>query len=102
MTNKVSTYIGFAIKSGKVIFGYDNLKLYDKKLYLIILCKTANDKYIQLAKNKQNITNCEICKTTDLLGNLIYKTNCKMIGIKNKELATAIINNKADILVEVK
>ena len=36
-----------------------------------------------------------------LLDDLIFKANCKIIGVKSKELATAIINNKADILTEV-
>ena len=102
MENKVSTYLGFAIKSNKVIFGFDNLKVYNKKLYLIIICKSANEKYITFAKEKQNITKCDVYKTNDiLLDDLVFKSNCKIIGVKSNELATAIINNKADILTEV-
>ena len=102
MENKISAYLGFAMKSNKVIFGYDNLKLYNKKLYLIIICKSANDKYTQFAIDKQKQTNCDVYVTKDIiLDDLIFKSNCKIIGVKNKELATAIINNKADILVEV-
>ncbi len=102
MENKISAYLGFAMKANKVIFGFDNLKKYDKKLYLIIICKSANDKYNQFSLEKKKITNCDVYKTNNiLLDDLIFKSNCKIIGIKNKELATAIINNKADNLVEV-
>jgi len=102
LENKVCAYLGFAMKANKVIFGFDNLKAYNKKLYLVLVCKSANEKYIAFAKEKQNITKCDVYKTTDkLLDDLVFKSNCKILGIKSKELATAIIKNKADILTEV-
>lgn len=102
MNDKISAYLGFAIKSGKVIFGIDNLKDYDKKLYLVIICESANDKYTDLALSKRLKTGCDLLKTKGvLLDNLVNKSNCKILGIKNKELATAIINCKAQNLVEV-
>lgn len=100
--NKVSAYIGFAIKSNKVIFGIDNLEKYNQKLYLIIVCSSANNKYIDFAKSMKVKTNCDILITKDvLLGDIISRPNCKIIGIKNKELAMAILNVKAEKLVEV-
>lgn len=102
MEDKISTYIGFARKSNKVIFGIDNLKKYDKKLYLIIVCHSANNKYIDFALNKKVLTGCQLFRTNGiLLHELTYTDNCKIIGIKNKELAAAIINNKEEKLVEV-
>ena len=103
MENKIATYLGFAIKSNKIIYGYDSLKEYNKKLYLVIVCNTANEKYIEFAKQKQTQTQCDIYKVAKgTLDDLLHRANCKMIGIKSKDLAVAIINNKSDILVEVK
>jgi hypothetical protein len=102
LENKVATYLGFALKSNKVIFGFDNLKVYNKKLYLIITCCSANEKYITFAKEKKLETKCDVYKTNNIiLDDLIHKSNCKIIGVKSKDLATAITNNKADILIEV-
>lgn len=102
MNNKISAYLGFAIKSGKVIFGYDNLKDYNKKLYLIIICHSANNKYIDFSLSKQKTTGCDLLRTKDvLLDQLVNKVNCKIIGIKNKELATAIISCGEENIVEV-
>ena len=102
LESKVATYLGFAIKSNKIIYGYDALKDYNKKLYLILVCNTANEKYIEFTKTKKSQTNCDIYKVVQgSLDELLHRSNCKIIGIKSKDLATAIINNKSDILVEV-
>ncbi len=103
MENKVSTYLGFAIKSNNIIYGIDNLRDYNKKLYLIILCKTANDKSLTIAKNlREKNKNCTVMTTNDnTLSELLHLDNCKMIGIKNHSLAQAIIDNALDILVGV-
>jgi hypothetical protein len=102
LESKIATYLGFAIKSNKIIYGYDSLKEYNKKLYLIIVCNTANDKYVEFAKSKKTQTNCDVYKVErGTLDVLMHRVNCKIIGIKSKDLATAIIKNKSDILVEV-
>lgn len=102
MENKISAYIGFAKKSNKVIYGMDNLKVYDKKLYLIIVCMRGNNKYIDFALSKKKETGCDVLRTNGvLLDELAATNNCKILGIKSKELSTAIIKNKAENLVEV-
>ncbi len=103
MENKVSTYLGFAQKSNSIIYGIDNLKLYTKKLYLVIVCHTANDKYITVAKNLVAANkNCKAFVTKQAtLAELLNKDNCKIIGIKNHSLAQAIIDNSLDIIIGV-
>ena len=103
LENKVSTYLGFAQKSNSIIYGIDNLKLYTKKLYLVIVCHTANDKYITVAKNLVAANkNCKAFVTKQAtLAELLNKDNCKIIGIKNHSLAQAIIDNSLDIIIGV-
>lgn len=95
--NKLSTYIGFAIKSGKVIFGYDNLFKYKKIPKIIIFCKSLSEKM----KNKLELF--AISKKIKLLtlenfilSDIIKRDNCKVLGICDENLANVItieINN---------
>lgn len=103
MKTKISSYLGFAIKSNSIIYGLDNLKVYNKKLYLILLCHTANDSTIQFAISKSKLLpSCCVGITNDTLNDLLNADNCKIIGIKNKSLATAIISCEDKIkMIEV-
>lgn len=89
--NKIVSYLGFAQKSGSVIFGVDNLKSYRKKLYLILTCPTSSEDAKKVAIKKQQETGCEIYTTIQPLSDLLNRENCKIIGVKNKELSMAII-----------
>lgn len=103
MENKVLTYLGFAKKSNNIIFGIDKLQNYNKKIHLIILCKTANEKYLKTAQNiRAKNKNCTVLITkVCTLNELLNTDNCKIIGIKNLSLSKAIIDNMSDILLGV-
>ena len=50
--NKIISYIGFAIRSHKVIAGQSPLKHnYKEKIHVILVCNTASDNLKNLAKN---------------------------------------------------
>lgn len=92
--NKLSTYIGFAIKSGKVIFGYDNLFKAKKKPVLVVICPTLSEKM----KEKVNLFCCDqkiasLTLENLILSDIIKRDNCKVIGICDENLANAIANN---------
>lgn len=95
--NKVKSYIGFAIKSKSIVIGTD-LILKSKNVALI-LCESelssssyntletyANQRKIQIFKLK-NEDFFEICP----------KNGVKVLGVTNKSLADAIINNLTNI-----
>ena len=41
--NKLRTYVGFAVKSGNIIFGVDQIKDSKKNIKLILACNTLSD-----------------------------------------------------------
>ena len=91
--DKVKTYLGFAIRSGKVIFGVDKLFDSKKKVQLILICSTQNEKVtnkvVRYAKNE----NIPYIKLKDLvLGEMVSRDNCKVIGILDINLAQAVKN----------
>jgi len=89
--NKLKTYIGFAIKAGNVVFGYDNLIVSRKKLELVLMCNTLNDKMTSKVFNFCTNKNLKVIKLDLNLGDLISR-NCKVLGISNHNLSQAILN----------
>lgn len=90
--NKIKTYINFAIKSNKIVYGLDNISAYNKKAFLIIIDEGVN------AKFKQNIINIATKLQTplveaaqEILNEMLNTSNCKAILLRNKSLADAII-----------
>lgn len=88
---KLETYLGFAIKSGKVIFGSDKLFDCKKKPQLVLICSSQNEKVtLKVFKFCEN-NNIECIKLKDsVLSELVKRENCKVIGIIDESLAKAI------------
>ena len=88
--DKIKGYLNIAKKAGYVIIGGEKLENYNKKLYLVIYDKSAQKntlKIVEKIKDKDiKIIELENLET------LININNCKIIGIKNKNLSDIIIN----------
>lgn len=89
--NKIKSYLGFAIKSGKVVFGYDNLFITKKMPLLTLISATQGekmrDKVIAFCLEKK--IKCIVLPFAleDILGR-----NCKVISILDSSLSSAIYN----------
>lgn len=90
---KVKTYLGFAIKSGAVVWGIDNI-LKKRNIKLILISDNLLDnslkklnEYIKVKKTK----NIKI--EHSIMQYLTHKEGCKAIGVTNLSLAQAIINS---------
>jgi len=88
---KTETLIGFAVKAKKAIFGADRVEG-NKTAELIICCRSASERTIR---------NIALLKTGRLpviisekpLEDIVYKKNCKVIGITDKQFAKAILES---------
>jgi len=89
--NKIKGYLNIAIKGSYVIFGADNLKGYNHKLYLVIYredCGKSISKLIDGFKVKE----IECLKlSVDDMTNITNNDNCKLLAIKNKGLSDQIV-----------
>lgn len=92
--NKIISYIGFAIKAKKVIVGQSHLKRTDKRLYLVLVCSSASENLIDLAKNLAFKNVCDYIITKPRLDTLTNIQDVKIIGITDENLSRAIIDNK--------
>ena len=89
--NKIKSYIGFAIKSGNVVFGYDNLLANKKCVQVVIICSLLNEKMTNKVANYCNENNVRFLKLKDISLYDLVSRNCKVIGISDVNLASAIL-----------
>ena len=91
MNNKVETYIGFAIRKGSAVFGCDSIRVYRKKVYLLLYTPSLSQNSLSdLTKSAQRI-GCPVLQVDEY--ETLQKKNCKAIAICDKSLATAIVEN---------
>lgn len=96
--SRLVSYIGFAIKSGKVIFGYDKLFQSKKLPKIIIYCQTLSEKMknkLELFASFKKIKLLTLEKF--ILSDIIKRDNCKVIGICDDNLSN-VISAEIDIL----
>ena len=89
--NKIKSYLGFSIKSGKIIFGFENILKSKKIPYIILISSTQNDKVTNkiIAFGKKE--DIEVIKLNDQkLEDLVSRENCKVIGVLDFNLANVI------------
>lgn len=92
--SNIKSYIGFALKSGQIIFGIDNLKKSKLNSYIIIYSGDLSEngkKDLSKYLEKKNI---KAISFEDIdLSQLVNRNNCKIVGILDQNLANAIIKN---------
>ena len=92
---KIKNYLGLSRKARYLIIGADNLKNYDKKLYLILKDSSSSKTIEKVSQKFKDVETFEV----DNLGNLVSIENCKIVGIKNlglsEEEAHKIIEKQA-------
>lgn len=88
--NKVASYVGFALRSGGVVLGVDNIRT-AKGIELILTDPALSSnslKRVEAYAQREGIT--AVCVGN--LSEICKKVAVKALGIKNKELAKAILN----------
>ena len=89
--SKIKSYLGFAIRGGKVVFGYDNLFITRKQPLLVLISSSQNekmtDKVIQYCLDRK----IRCIKLPFVLEDILNR-NCKVIAVLDRSLADAIYN----------
>ena len=95
LNQKCNSYIHFAVKANKVLWGLDFIKKSKFLPYVIIYDKSlgANSKkQLDYFAEQNEVELIEV--EENYLNNLLKRNNVKMIGIIDESLSNAIINNK--------
>lgn len=92
--NKLQGYLNIAKKAGYVIIGGEKLYNYNKKLYLVIYDNTSEKNTLKVVEKikQRNIPIFSI----DNLQDIVSIKNCKIIGIKNKNLSDIMMQCISD------
>lgn len=88
--SKIKGYINIAQKAGYIIIGGEKLENYNKKLYLIIYDSSSQKNTLKIVEKlkEKGIPVVEI----ENLSQYVNINNCKIIGLKNKNLSDIIYN----------
>ena len=86
---KIKGYLNIAHKAGYLIIGGEKIKDYKKKLYLVIYDEKSLKNTIKIVEKVQN--NGILTLKVENLSNLVGIDNCKIVGIKNKNISDLIV-----------
>lgn len=90
--NKISAYLGFCIRAGKIVFGIDRIEI-AKKAYLLIADGDLKGNSFKIMLKTSERLSCNIFVTENgLLGELLHKPQVKAVAITDEQLALAIVN----------
>ena len=92
--SKIESYLGFCLRARKMTFGVDDLETQRKGVFLILVdAGLGESSFKQVIKSGQNLKCPIYVLEKELLGSLLHKPAVKAVGIKEKNLAAAIINS---------
>ena len=95
--NKIETYLGFCIRSGKIIFGTEMISRQKKGVKLLISDGGMGAKSFKImAKAKETLACPLLITDKGLLGELVHRPAVKAVAIKDEHLASAILKEAAD------
>lgn len=94
ITSKAETYIGFSIKSGKIIWGLDNVLSCRVSPKLIVTCNSLGENSEKKLLTYASSKGIKVLKLKNRhLEDIVNKSNCKVIGLTDAHLAQAVIDN---------
>ena len=99
---KVASYIGFSLKAGKLLYGYESVLASRKKVYLILCDKTLSEnslkKVMRFAAEKT-----VPLRLTENLSDYFGGKAVKCIGFTEENLASAAanqLNNTSEVVTD--
>ena len=97
ISKKLQGYLGILRKGDYLVIGADRLKEYNKKLYLVIIPKNASKNILKVSTHIANDYNIPVIEVPlEDMGECIGLNSCQILGVKNKGLSDAILNNCKD------
>lgn len=90
--NKIDCYVHFAVKSGKVIWGIDNLVKSKKRIFIILYDGALGQNSMKDLKkviDDKNIPSLQLPE--NYLNTLLKRENVKVLSVLDESLARAIL-----------
>ena len=91
---KINSYIQFAVRANKVVWGLDMIKTSKQKPFIILYDKSLganSEKQLDRYSQEKEVRLVELDE--NYLNNLLKRQNVKLIGLLDESLSNAIIDN---------
>lgn len=89
---KISSYLGFCIRSGKITYGVDGAESLKKGVYLLIADGALKENSMKVMAKLKDKFSCPLVVTGEgELGEALHKPAVKAVAVKEKNLAAAIL-----------
>jgi ribosomal protein L7Ae-like RNA K-turn-binding protein len=89
---RVKSFVGFAVRANKIVWGTDNVLAYKKKIRLILVSDGLADNALQKLRAYAESKPARLVVLDDLtVAELVHRDGVKAIGVTDKNLADAII-----------
>ncbi len=93
MIEKIGAYLGFCVRSGKIVYGVDDVEKQKKGVCLLIVDGALSENSFKVVSKAREKFACPLVTTENgLLGELLHKPAVKAVGVKDKNLASAILS----------
>ncbi len=91
--NKIETYLGFCIRSRKIVFGAESIEKLRKGVYLLVIDGGVGKNSLKSVLLAQERLRCPIVASKDAggLGETLHRPAVKAAAVTDKNLAAAIL-----------
>ena len=96
--DKISAYLGFCIRSGKIVFGVDRAEALKKGVHLLIADSTLSENSMKVLVKLKEKFSCPLLIAEGVefsLSELLHRPAVKAAAVKDKNLASAILTASA-------
>lgn len=94
--DKISAYLGFCIRSGRIVFGVDRAEALKKGVHLLIADSTLSENSMKVLVKLKEKFSCPLLVTEGVsLSELLHRPAVKAAAVKDKNLASAILTASA-------
>ena len=93
LNNKLTSYFGFCVRSGKIAYGVDDIEKQKKSVFLLVFDEELGGSSTRvILKSKEKFACRAIVAERGVLAELLHKPAVKAVAIKDKHLAQAILS----------
>lgn len=97
MNNKLASYFGFCVRSGKIAYGVDDIEKQKKSVFMLVYDSSLGASSTKVIIKAQEKFGCPLLVAEDgILAQLLHKPAVKAVAIKDNHLAQAILSVVAE------
>lgn len=92
LSTRINTFVGFAVRAGKIVWGTDNVLAWKKKLRLILASENVSENALEKLRRYAESKPADLkVLGSDAVAELTHRDGVKVIGITDKNLSDAIV-----------